>query len=308
MLHSVSSVICNEFQQTHSSSGQSQQSVLQATPNTSPSGTSGHAHSSSGTTHIQPTSTSKATYVAKTTSFVSNPSGAAVDEEKLINDTKEKRIFPRNLIAESSLDSETSQGEEVNFSELLNLSVCAPSILNCDIQEQNVDLPQYSIANSVTVSDISSLANLGTPDSPPRATSPTVEIRELLDKIQQLPQQKSPTYEPYVEPTNAQSSTSKFFVRNKSKTLYMPLNSSKFTPSVKQPSIFTGTSSIFSYAGKTTRAWLSRSAPTTPCGNFTPLFPSQRKNGSQKGSRVKIEDGSALLETNDCEQNTDECL
>lgn len=248
------------------------------------------------------------TYVAKTTSFVSNPNGTtAIDDDKLISEVKiEKRIFPRNLIAESSLDSETSQGEEHNFSELLNLSVCAPSsIINCDIPEQNVDLPQYSIANSVTVSDISSLANLGTPDSPPRATSPTVEIRELLDKIQQLPQQKSPTYEPYVE---SQPSNSKFFVRNKSKTLYMPLNSSKISPNVKQSNIFTGTSSIFSYAGKTTRAWLSRSAPTTPCGNFTPLFPSQRKNGSQKGSRVKIEDGNALLEANDCEHNTDECL
>ncbi|XP_058819826.1 rho GTPase-activating protein gacZ isoform X2 [Topomyia yanbarensis] len=39
---------------------------------------------------------------------------------------------------------------------------------------------------SNTGSNVSSLANLGTPDSPPRATSPTVEVRELLEQIRQL--------------------------------------------------------------------------------------------------------------------------
>lgn len=293
MLHSVSSVICNEYQ-THAS-GQSQQSVLQTTPQASPTH-SRHAsrdHASLDTPPKQP-------YIAQTTSFVSNPnvSGPSkVASDKLLNEnTKNEPKIPRRLIQEGSLDSETSQGEDHNFSELLNLSVCASSLINCE--QHNVE-PQYSITNSITVSDISSLANLGTPDSPPRATSPTVEIRELLDKIQQLPQHRSPTYEVFseVQPTN-----SKFFVRNKSKTLYMPLNSNKISP---KQSIFAGSSSIFNYAGKTTRAWLSRSAPTTPCGNFTPLFP---KNGSQKGSRLKVEDGSALLETGDGENNTDECL
>lgn len=249
------------------------------------------------------------------------------------------------ISTENSIDSETSQGDEHNFSELLNLSVCAPSsIINCDISaltgigeydtSQNLaELQQsYSIANSVTVSDISSLANLGTPDSPPRATSPTVEIRELLDKIQQLPQQKSPapdmptatttttsgttssseTSAATVQQQQQQTSSSKnnrfFGNKSKSKTLYMPLNTSthkqssmKLSPNnAKQSgsSIFGGTTGIFSYAGKTTKGWLSRSAPTTPCGNFVPLFPSQRRNGGPKshmGSKTKMDDASALL-------------
>lgn len=78
---------------------------------------------------------------------------------------------------------------------------------------------QYSITNSIG-SDISSLANMGSPDSPPRATSPTVEMKELLDKIQQLPQQKSPVpIQPQIEPKNNKG----YFHRVKSKTLYMPL-------------------------------------------------------------------------------------
>nr|CAD7572809.1 unnamed protein product [Timema californicum] len=47
-------------------------------------------------------------------------------------------------------------------------------------------------AMSTTGSDVSSLAGVGTPGSPPRATSPTQEIRELLDKIQQLPLEETP--------------------------------------------------------------------------------------------------------------------
>ncbi|XP_017852072.1 uncharacterized protein LOC108606461 isoform X2 [Drosophila busckii] len=37
-----------------------------------------------------------------------------------------------------------------------------------------------------TVSGVSSLANVGTPGSPPQATSPTGEVREILDQIRQL--------------------------------------------------------------------------------------------------------------------------
>lgn len=278
MLHSVSSVICNEF--NHS---QSQQSIN----NTSP------RRGEETTNQIsEPPETNEATparnkCVVKTTSFVS---GGVANEtstsfSKVGEDKVGRRTIYKRIVQESSLDSETSQGEEHNFSELLNLSVCASSLVNCELQQVE---PQYSIANSVTVSDISSLANLGTPDSPPRATSPTLEIRELLDKIQQLPQHKSPTNEPQT-PT-----TSKFFVRNKSKTLYMPLNS-------KLPS----KTPIFSnfFQGKS-KNWLSRSAPTTPSSNFAPLFP---KTGSQRGSKIKIGDNSALLESGD-QENNDDCL
>lgn len=271
----------------------------------------------------------------------------------LTNDLSSRRQIQHNtqprhnkkgiISNENSLDSETSQGDEHNFSELLNLSVCAPSsIINMDINNplsgigeydatghNMAELQQsYSIANSVTVSDISSLANLGTPDSPPRATSPTIEIRELLDKIQQLPQQKSPAMDcSFTTPApstseNQQSKSSRFF-KNKSKTLYMPLNTTstnkhhpyftgKISPGTAKHSgnIFSN-SGIFSYAGKTTKGWLSRSAPATPCGNFVPIFPSSRERKSvvpksHMGSKSKMDDASALLTEFDGSDGDDE--
>lgn len=102
-----------------------------------------------------------------------------------------RKIAPTHLNKDRSVDSE-SQEEEHNFSDLLNLSVCVPSTPAHVVHAGALHTQQsYSVANSMTSSDISSLANLGTPDSPPRATSPTAEMRELLDKIQQLPQHKS---------------------------------------------------------------------------------------------------------------------
>lgn len=261
------------------------------------------------------------------------------NKQRQIQHTTQPRHNKKGIIStENSMDSETShQSDEHNFSELLNLSVCAPSsIINMDINNplsgigeydatghNMAELQQsYSIANSVTVSDISSLANLGTPDSPPRATSPTIEIRELLDKIQQLPQQKSPAMDTPAPSTseNQQSKSSRFF-KNKSKTLYMPLNTTstnkhhctgKVSPSAAKHSgnIFSN-SGIFSYAGKTTKGWLSRSAPATPCGNFVPLFPSSRERKSvvpksHMGSKSKMDDASALLTEFDGSDGDDE--
>lgn len=180
---------------------------------------------------------------------------------------------------------------------------------NDDREFENPELvldQTYSVANSITGSDISSLTNLGTPDSPPRATSPTEEIREILNKIQQLPQQKSPI--PIVEqndmPSSSTTATSKSpplmmppiktqtflrtkrcFTRNKIKTLYVPL-----TKQSKTMNLYDASKSC------STKRWLSRSAPTTPCSAMLPTFPSQRKssaNGSRRGS--KNGDGSPLL-------------
>lgn len=120
-----------------------------------------------------------------------------------------------------------SQDDDHNFSDLLNLSVCMPSsVIHFDNPIQSsphTNDIQYSVTNSIG-SDISSLANLGSPDSPPRATSPTVEMKELLNKIQQLPQQKSPVpiaqqQQPPPEPTMSKN----YFHKIKAKTFYMPL-------------------------------------------------------------------------------------
>lgn len=347
MLHSVSSVLYNEYQ-TNSSSGTSQHNTANpSTPHSSLSGLSLNTHYSKhspnfaqSSNRVSPGGTSMNTNNSNHKSLTNSTTDAndtngtnetlnsefkfCVDVKKrdleqnleCCNLHKNPNIIKKNVLStDNSIDSE-NQGDDNNFSELLNLSMCVPSrIINCSIGElcnydhQNLtDLQQsYSLANSVTVSDISSLANLGTPDSPPRATSPTVEIKELLDKIRQLPQQKSPPCE------HTEGSQSNFFVKNKSKTLYMPLNSAKVSSNTKHSaSIFAGSSSIFSYAEKATKAWLSRSAPSTPCSNFTPLFSSQIKKGrkgSQRGSKSRLEDGGALLDNDNIDsENNDECL
>lgn len=131
--------------------------------------------------------------------------------------------IPRKLTKPkfSKEDSE-SQDEDHNFSDLLNLSVCVPSsVIHSDnpIQTSPQNHEFYSVTNSIG-SDISSLANLGSPDSPPRATSPTVEMRELLGKIQQLPQQRSPVQHQHLAD---QRVSRNYFHKIKAKTLYMPL-------------------------------------------------------------------------------------
>ncbi|RZC33590.1 uncharacterized protein BDFB_002081, partial [Asbolus verrucosus] len=204
-----------------------------------------------------------------------------------------KPINTQKLPKDRSQDSE-SQDEDHNFSDLLNLSVCVPSSvinLGTSIQSSHhLQELQYSVTNSMTGSDISSLANLGSPDSPPRATSPTLEMKELLDKIQQLPQQKSP-----MPPQEPKSSKSCFHSRAKAKTLYMPLYEGPRSKGAK----------MFS------KGWLSRSAPNTPCSNFVPSFPIHKKGSSQKSSKMAITDGSPLLkehEESEEDANKDECL
>ncbi|CAH1154081.1 unnamed protein product [Phaedon cochleariae] len=188
-----------------------------------------------------------------------------------------KRLHKHKL---SKDDSGSQTEDDHNFSDLLNLSVCVPSIpVQTTPQLQEL---QYSVTNSIG-SDISSLANLGSPDSPPRATSPTVEMRELLDKIQQLPQQKSPVPslgQPQLQPELKFSRN--YFHKVRAKTLYMPLCEEGSSKTKIIPNVFP-------------KNWLSRSAPCTPCGNFVPNFPTYLHKGGQKGSKTKISDGSPLL-------------
>ncbi|KAF5292616.1 hypothetical protein FQA39_LY13949 [Lamprigera yunnana] len=208
-----------------------------------------------------------------------------------------------SLLEYASLDCE-SQEDDHNFSDLLNLSVCIPSNITplplgtvTTSRSHSQDIQQYSVVNSITSSDISSLANLGTPDSPPRATSPTGELRELLDKIQQLPQQKSPL--PNLDASNngQEIKNKSCFNRNKAKTLYMPLSEG---PSYNYLSKVSPCSMTIGVFGKGSKSWLSRSAPNTPCGSFAPSFPVTKKHASsQKGSKGKLQDCSPLLNEND---------
>lgn len=263
---------------------------------------------------------------------VEQPSSAECNSgESSLTNTLNKTTRKLNLtrIANRSVDSD----EDHNFSDLLNLSICLPthggvstsasgavhsigvSGRSASDQHGPQDLVHmqnsYSVTNSMTSSDISSLANLGTPDSPPRATSPTLEMKELLDKIQQLPQQRSPVPVEVVASSSSglpSASTSTtlhqitnwstgvtqagkvraYFHRSKAKTMYMPLyeGPTPDPPDVRNSMVITTATTtvkgsgalcqVFGNSGRQAKGsgWLSRSAPNTPCGTFAPTFPS----------------------------------
>ncbi|XP_017762277.1 PREDICTED: uncharacterized protein LOC108552311 [Eufriesea mexicana] len=160
-----------------------------------------------------------------------------------------------------------------------NNSVDELSAVECARME-NMDVGSVvSLANHRTTSDISSLA-AQSPCSPPRATSPTIELRELLDKIQQLPQlpgghstvlscyQNRPQV---LCASNANGSTQRplspgdigsYKTRRTRGKMYMPLG----LPNSKSKA----------------KRWLSRSAPTTPSGTIPMSFlPGQSRRPSE---------------------------
>ena len=218
----------------------------------------------------------------------------------------------QNIQCSNSADnlSQTSAHQNVSLLTMAqqpSLPTRSPSCLSGDIQLQPgqhllPDMLQHqqsfvsATALSTTGSDVSSLAGVGTPGSPPRATSPTLEIRELLDKIQQLPfQQATPLHEErsdYRGPTlsNSQNSskTKRHRHRGSGKNLYMPL----------------GLGALGSGSTLRHHKWLPRSAPTTPSTHFAPPFlatavppprPASSGNRRRKSSGTAKEDGSPLL-------------
>ncbi|XP_022918359.2 uncharacterized protein [Onthophagus taurus] len=274
--------------------------LRQQQPKTSPSvhsyATSTNFVCTSSTSSNKPEVTSSNKGLATTMGNKSdNFQSSTIQQQQVV--VNKKLHINGGIVKNSSVDSE-SQEDDHNFSDLLNLSVCLPSSvihLPSGMQSNAIHEQNYSVTNSMTSSDISSLANLGTPDSPPRATSPTVEMRELLDKIQQLPQHKSPPLIP--ETPFHQPRMKLYFNRTKAKTLYMPLQNG--TNNVFQTKISPKTNCSSSCGIFSRTSWLSRSAPNTPCGNFVPSFSVPKKPGSHKGSKVKInKDGSPLLRTN----------
>ncbi|XP_057324770.1 uncharacterized protein LOC130667301 isoform X1 [Microplitis mediator] len=159
-----------------------------------------------------------------------------------------------------------------------NNSIDELSTMGCDRAEIGVGESVVSLANNRTTSDISSLA-AQSPCSPPRATSPTLELRELLDKIQQLPNEHNsnvinhPQNRPLaLHPSNINSSLQRPLspsgeyatsrMRRARGKMYMPLG----LPNSRNKS----------------KRWLSRSAPTTPSGNIPmALFPGQSMRPSE---------------------------
>nr|KAF7431468.1 hypothetical protein H0235_004392 [Vespula pensylvanica] len=174
-----------------------------------------------------------------------------------------------------------------------NNSVDELSAVECEREENGDVVSVVSLANHRTTSDISSLA-AQSPCSPPRATSPTIEVitvpyfykvafaislRELLDKIQQLPQLPSghttllPSQnQPQLLHTNVNGTIQQrplspndvgsYRTRRMRGKMYMPLG----LPNSRNK----------------TKRWLSRSAPTTPSGTIPMSFlPGQSRRPSE---------------------------
>lgn len=146
-----------------------------------------------------------------------------------------------------------------------------------------------SYVNSNTGSAISSF--LGSPGSPPRATSPTLEVKELLEQIRQLQNDTTQPSLPiqtqietnyrnsYAGPSSTtatttaikrpstliQNQTKKTFFNKSNKVLYSPI--SNYPPVSKPIKSPIGSNSMLWGRGR--RGLISRSAPTTP-GSLQP--------------------------------------
>lgn len=144
--------------------------------------------------------------------------------------------------------------------------------------------------HSNTGSTVSSLANLNSPGSPPRATSPTQEVKDLLEQINQLkvvnfsdeelnkevsnepkpgPSTSRGLNPPFKRPTTLNSKRRFFNMNNRS--VYLPISDtstvapSGFGAKLRSPS--TGLPNVFMVKSRCVRnrnVWVSKSAPTTP--------------------------------------------
>ncbi|CRK91197.1 CLUMA_CG004880, isoform A, partial [Clunio marinus] len=136
--------------------------------------------------------------------------------------------------------------------------------------------------NSNTGSTVSSLANFNSLGSPPQATSPTQEVKELLEQINQLKDAKfsdenlnngqaceydnlaqdTASYQPVIKRPTSFNSKRKFF-NMKNRSVYMPMTSSFVAPNIVSPR---SVGNFMMKAGmiKGRNGWVSRSAPTTP--------------------------------------------
>lgn len=187
-----------------------------------------------------------------------------------------------------------------------NNSVDELSAAECERREISDVGSIVSLTNHRTTSDISSLG-AQSPCSPPRATSPTIELRELLDKIQQLPHLSNghsttincqQTQAPVLYITSSDGITHQqrplspgdvgsYKVRRTRGKLYMPLG----LPNSRSK----------------TKRWLSRSAPTTPSGTIPMSFlpgqsrrPSETDNNNQQAVPLLYEQDES--ENNNADQ------
>lgn len=209
--------------------------------------------------------------------------------------------------------------EQKTMDKLSSLPFSEESPVNMEmLKKYNIGMRGYN--DSISGSAVSSLANIDSPASPPQATSPTGEIRELLEQIRQL-QQNANTIDEY--PMNDvqsgagttisnesssfgfgdaydgdESSTSSRIQpmiykrpstlqqnrRSQSRTRFFPVSAAK---NLRSP---IGAGNLLGF-NRSRKSWISKSAPTTPGTAMPPSY---------------LNDDSPLLNEHDedAEQNT----
>lgn len=193
--------------------------------------------------------------------------------------TISQTINTQNTNSNNSTNSYSSMNAIYNMQQQLPCdSFSEESPINGDILQKFNDMRRYVHSNSGSA--ISSLANMGTPDSPPRATSPTDEVKELLQQIRQL--QKQTSDDRIEDPPNSATATTKpiptpsirpsslhrkdFFAK---KVRYVSITNSG-AKNIRSP-LGSGCSSLLG-KGRSRIGWISKSAPTTPGTALPPCF------------------------------------
>lgn len=156
-------------------------------------------------------------------------------------------------------------------------------VTNVDVLKKYESMRSY--LNSMTGSAVSSLTNIDFPTSPPQATSPTGEVKELLEQIRQLQKDNSTdgldevphdssdqhmmpstsTDEQSMPPQQPTKRPSSLQQRKSSRTRYFPISA---TRSICSP---IGSNSWLTF-GRNHKRWISRSAPSTPDTGLLPGF------------------------------------
>lgn len=193
--------------------------------------------------------------------------------------TISQTINTQNTNSNDSTNSYSSMNAIYNIQQQLPCdSFSEESPINGDILQKFNDMRRY--VNSTSGSAISSLNNVGTPDSPPRATSPTEEVKELLEQIRQLQKEDSderiedlspiaatttkPTHRtPSIRPSSLHRKD--FFAK---KVRYVSITNAGATKSIRSP-LGSGCSSLLG-KGRSRKGW--KSAPTTPATALPPCF------------------------------------
>lgn len=222
----------------------------------------------------------------------SNGSGSIISDMTMAPGTTSIGIAQKGLADSSALKicREQQQLSTSMRHQMLSGNLSEESPVNADILKKYGSMRSY--INSITGSAVSSLANIGSPTSPPQATSPTGEVKELLEKIRQLQESADDSRNDDDFDVLRQSDATTFsndstdaYDGDESSTsnVILAFNTSKKRPSTLQQNRRTnqrarffpmsaaknlrspigGTSGILGF-GRGRKGWISKSAPSTP--------------------------------------------